>query len=109
MRTTLRLDDELHTKLISISEERKKSVNALIIEILSKELLSPHPFNILEEVNLELKTITSKLEKISKTQHIHFDLTIQDFVNNGYKMNMDRNKDKCYQELKETKESKMYG
>ncbi|HPE14341.1 MAG TPA: hypothetical protein PLT65_00685 [Bacilli bacterium] len=109
MRITLRLDDEIHNKLNGLNVETKKSINSLINEILAKELLSPQPFNVLEELNGGLKTIALEVEKISKLQHIHFDLTVQDFVNNGYAMNMDKNKDKCYQELRETKESKING
>lgn len=96
---TVRIDDNTYDKLSFLSKEKGITINKMINLILSNELdiYKHHDFFVV--LNDELTQIKNEILKFRKKQSIHYDLSVQHFVNQGYFENADSKKDKCYNEL----------
>lgn len=103
---TIRLDDYVYDRLFLVSKEENTSINKIVSLILRKEIDKPKELNVIEEMINHLTEIENKLIRISKKQHLHFNVSLQHFVNHGYFQNADPKEDKCYLELQ--KNSKDY-
>lgn len=103
---TVRVDDYIYNRLMLVSEEESKSVNKIINLILKKEIDKPKEYNFLNEIDKRLNVIDEKISSISKRQYLHFKVSLQHFVNEGYFENANVENDKCYKKLLERTKDK---
>ena len=79
---TLRMNDDFHKKLTSMAYDQNKSINSLVLEMISKEFSDETRDNILKKLNYLIK------------------LSEQHFANTGYAINYDPVQDEILREFK---------
>lgn len=98
---TVRVDDESYNYLVAdqLCQKKKVSINKLVnIAIKEKYKQNPATNSICEMIEL-LKKMDNNIKKIMGTQKIHFNISSQHFVNEGFLTNADLKKDKIYQQI----------
>lgn len=102
---TIRIDDYIHDRLNLVSKDNNTSINKIVSCILEKYINEPKEVNYLKELDTKLKMLNDSVEKLSKRQFKHFKVSQQHFANFGYLSNADIKKDKCLNEILNSKDN----
>ncbi len=98
---TIRIDESLYDRLCLTANDNKTSVNKIITSIVKNYMNQPREINFLQEIDNRLENIYKQIEKVSKRQYLHFNISCQYFANHGYLSNADTKEDKCLREILE--------
>lgn len=94
-RMTLRISDELNEEIQAICSKNKINANQFIVASIKKYIVN----DMNNSISFEIEKFNNNILKLSKDIATIKKVTIQDFVNQGYPENENKNFDKCFIEL----------
>lgn len=102
---TVRVEDYVYDRLSLVAKDNHTSVNKVINAIIEKYVNEPKEINFLKDISEKLQRLNDNIEKVSKRQYKHFQISKQHFANFGYLSNADVKEDKCLNEILNNKDS----
>ena len=105
IKLTIRIKESIYDRLSIVAKENKTSINKIVSLVLEKYINEPKEINYIKKLDEYLKEINNNLERISKRQYLHFEISKQQFANFGYLSNANIRTDKCLNEIINRKDS----
>lgn len=98
-RLTMTYEDNIYYPILKIAKDSNKTFRDVVMTILDEYLYKTSEIEEVKSLYNMISECKDKVDKISKKQNMHYDLSVQEFVNHGYLSNADPNESVSYQSL----------
>lgn len=96
-RLSITFDDDIYEMVCKLAKKNNKRIKDIVMSILREYLYRPEEYVSIELLSKNIQECLSNLEMIKRKQNLHYDLSVQEFVNHGYLSNASPKESISYQ------------
>lgn len=98
-RMSMTFEDDIYYPIIKMAKENKTTFRKIVMNILYNEIYKPKELIDIGKIQNDVSECLFLLDKIKKEQRLHYNVSVQHFVNHGYLANANPSESITYQDI----------